>query len=63
MNILIVEIFVQGTFGALKQLSRNTPQKKNGKSGFNLGNAKPVFLNCDLSKIIFLQTSKNEVSK
>ena len=62
MNILIVEIFVHGTFSALKQLSRNTPQK-NGKSGFNLGNAKPTFLNCDLSKIIFLQTSKNEVSK
>ena len=53
MNILIVEIFVHGTFGALKQLSRNTPQK-NGKSGFNLGNAKPIFLNCDLSQIIFL---------
>ena len=62
MNILIVEIFVHGTFSALKQLSRNTPQK-NGKSGFNLGNAKPIFLNCDLSQIIFLQTTKNEVSK
>ena len=32
MNILIVEIFVQGTFGALKQLSRNTPQKKMAKA-------------------------------